>query len=163
LKKNTSIPRFVCCLSLAVVCSAAYAQARSAKAIDEMWDATLRQSDKLMEIESDFAATHRFEGKAAQAAVDQLRREGFRCAIEYRRLPSLQKGAVDKFTMETLPMIYCSKPHQSTGADDLCKTFLAGFEIDWEDPKRDRKQLWKEAGRSSIKEETYFCNTAFDS
>jgi hypothetical protein len=162
LKKNTSIPRFVCCLSLAVVCSAAYAQARSAKAIDEMWDATLRQSDKLMEIGNDFAAAHPFKGKAAQAAVDQLRSEGFRCAIEYRRLPFLQKGTIDKFAFETVPLIYCSRPHQSTGADDLCKTFWAGFQINWEDPKRSPEQLWKEAAKSSIKDEFYFCRTAFE-
>jgi hypothetical protein len=162
LEKLRAVSWLLCSLCLWPVGSADAKQVAPAKSKAQLWEETERQADKLIEIESSFADKHHFKDKPAQFAIENLRNEGFRCALEYKALPAFKKGSVDSFVVETVPMIYCSKPHVKTHVDDLCRVFWAAFEVSWQDPKRSRDLLWRELGTSPVKDEDYFCRVGQD-
>jgi hypothetical protein len=123
----------------------------------------VRQADILLSVQTEFEKAHQFTGKSAQTAIDKLTAEGFRCSLQYKMLPTLTQGSTDQFRVENVPMIYCSAPHVAHNQDDLCRTFWAGFEINWTDPKRTPNVLNQELGTSTVKEEIYFCRVRDES
>lgn len=138
------------CTSTTVGASKTYAQ---------LWEETVRQADTLLAIEREFEKTHHFNGKMAQSAMHQLGSEGFQCALKYKMLPVLAKGSIDRFSVENVPMIYCSKSHVRQGPDDTCRTFWAAFEVNWQDPTLPPEVLEAELVSSTIKDEMYFCRS----
>lgn len=128
----------------------------------QIWDETIRQADALTTTQKEFKKKHQFTGTTAQVAMDRLSDEGFSCALEYKMLPALEKGSIDHFISENVPMIYCSKPHAQQGVDDVCRVFWAAFEVNWQDSSRRPETLKKELGFSTIKNEMYFCRVSED-
>ena len=137
-------------------------EAPQPKTSAQMWEDTLRQADVLTATQKDFAKTHELKGVTAQAAMDRLGAEGFSCSLEYKMLPTLEKGNTDHFVSEHVPMVYCSKQHARQSADDMCSVFWAAFEINWRDSSRQPEILQKELGISTIKNEMYFCRVSSD-
>ncbi|WP_256078423.1 hypothetical protein [Massilia sp. YIM B04103] len=131
----------------------------ASKSYAQLWEETVRQADTLMAIEREFEKAHHFNGEIAQTAMRQLSNEGFQCALRYKMLPTLAKGSIDRFTIENVPMIYCSKLHAKQGPDDTCRTFWAAFEVNWQDPALPPEVLEAEFVSSTIKKEMYFCRS----
>jgi hypothetical protein len=150
----------ICWLALNMFGCSSITESTSSKTNAQIWEKTIRQADVLRDTQKAFEKTHQFEGKTAQVAMNRLGEEGFSCSLEYKMLPTLEKGSVDHFVSENVPMIYCSKPHVQQGADDVCRVFWAAFEIDWQDPARRPEALKQEFGISAIKKEMYFCRVS---
>ncbi|MBB3117934.1 hypothetical protein [Pseudoduganella violacea] len=132
---------------------------RTSKTYAQLWEETVRQADTLLSIQREFEKTHHFNGEITQTAVRQLSGEGFECSLKYKMLPTLAKGSIDRFTVENVPMIYCSKLHIRQGPDDTCRTFWAAFEVNWQEPTLPPEVLETQFVSSTIKKEMYFCRS----
>jgi hypothetical protein len=152
----------LCWIALNVVGCASPTTSASSKTNAQVWADTVRQADALGATQKAFEKTHQFIGETAQVAMRRLGDEGFHCSLEYKMLPTLEKGSIDHFVSENVPMIYCSKPHVQQGADDVCRVFWAAFEINWQDPARRPEVLKEELGTSTVKKELYFCRVGED-
>jgi len=152
----------LCWLALYMVGCASTTGLPQQKTSAQIWDETIRQADALTATQKEFKKTHQFTGVTAQTAMDRLGVEGFSCTIEYKMLPALEKGSIDHFVSENVPMIYCSKPHVQQGADDVCRRFWVAFEVNWQDSARRPETLRTELGISTIKNEMYFCRVNED-
>lgn len=128
----------------------------------QMFEESVRQADVLTAIRSEFERTHKLEGVVVQVAMERLEEEGFKCSLEYKKLPVIKKGTIDQFGLETIPMIYCSRPHIKSGVDDTCKIFWAAFEVDWRDSSLPPEILRNEFDVSPIRNERYFCRFTVD-
>lgn len=128
----------------------------------QLWADTARQADALRVTQKTFEKTHHFIGATAQVAMRELGDEGFQCSLEYKMLPTLEKGSIDHFVSENVPMIYCSKPHVQEHTDDVCRVFWAAFEINWQDPARPPEVLKEELSTRTVKKELYFCRVGED-
>ncbi|UTY58111.1 hypothetical protein [Massilia sp. erpn] len=113
----------------------------------------------MLAIEREFEKSHHFNGEIAQTTMRKLSSEGFQCSLKYKMLPALAEGSIDHFTIENVPMIYCSKPHVRQGPDDTCRTFWAAFEVNWQDPALPPEVLEAELVSTTIKDEMYFCRS----
>jgi hypothetical protein len=152
--------RFALVVMLLIACISCSTETSFHKGGAQLWDKTERQADALIAIRKEFEKTHQFKGSTVRIAMDKLIAEGFSCSLEYKLLPALVEGSTDRFAVENIPMIYCSKPHHQQNTDDLCRVFWAAFEVNWQDPSRPPDVLKRELENSAIKNEIYFCNTS---
>jgi hypothetical protein len=152
-----TMPKHKAFLLLFVACSLGVDRTPSAQEAQLAdWKQIERQAETLQRINGQFEKSHQYKDLPIHTVTAALKKEGFQCRAGYMNLPNATAGQI---SVKAVPIVSCSKKHIQLGPDDICKVFLATFEVAFSSRKPHIKPD-ANFDNGQVKDQTYFCRAS---
>jgi hypothetical protein len=133
--------------------SAQYPQGKPPTA--EAFERAVAKSQQLRLEEEKFDSEHRFKGRAASGALNQLKTEGYQCRFDTLELSRIAKGTSATIEYYPAPVIVCLQ--EAKEASDICAARRVTLVVDWDGPVPPAREMPTRVRPRSIADRGFWC------